>query len=206
MWTVRNHWKKVIFSDETKIEIGNNRKVYVWRKVDERLRPECNGLYQGRNYKTKFSVMFWGCISYYGVGTLTPVVGNLNSEKYINILDDNLWPGIAQHFPTSHYIFQEDNAPCHVSRRTNQWKTENDIPTLEWPPQSPDLNIIENVWKVIKTKIQRRIDDIRNAEDLKTVVAEIWTSLQLHYIRSLYDSLPRRLRVVLRARGNITKY
>jgi hypothetical protein len=28
MWAVRNHWKKVIFSDETKIEIGNNRKVY----------------------------------------------------------------------------------------------------------------------------------------------------------------------------------
>jgi hypothetical protein len=51
MWTVRNHWKKVIFSDETKIEIGNNRKVYVWRKVDERLRPECNGLYQGKQRK-----------------------------------------------------------------------------------------------------------------------------------------------------------
>jgi hypothetical protein len=67
-----------------------------------------------------------------------------------------------------------------VSRWTNQWKTENDIPTLEWPPQSPDLNIIENVWKVIKTKIQRRIDDIRNAEDLKTVVAEIWTSPPRH--------------------------
>jgi hypothetical protein len=50
--------------------------------------------------------MFWGCISYYGVGTLTPVVDNLNSEKYINILDDNLWPVIAQHFPTSPYIFQ----------------------------------------------------------------------------------------------------
>ena len=56
--------------------------------------------------------------------------------------------------------------------RTKQWKTENDIPTLEWPPQSPDLNIIENVWKVIKNKVQRRINDIRNAEDLKTVVAE----------------------------------
>jgi hypothetical protein len=113
---------------------------------------------------------------------------------------------IAQHFPTSSYIFQEDNAPYHESRRTNQWKTENDIPTLEWLPQSPDLNIIENVWTVIKTNVQRRIDDIRNAENLKTVVAAIWTSLQLHYIRSLYDSLPRRLRVVLRARGNIIKY
>lgn len=41
--------------------------------------------------------MFWGCISYYGVGTLTPVVGNLNSEKYINMLNNNLWPVIAQH-------------------------------------------------------------------------------------------------------------
>jgi hypothetical protein len=85
-------------------------------------------------------------------------------------------------------------------------ESENDIPTLEWPPQSPDLNIIEKVGKVMKTKVQRQTDDIRNAEDLKTAVAEIWTPLQLHYIRSLYDSLPRRLRVVLRARGNITKY
>jgi transposase len=34
---------------------------------------------------------------------------------------------------------------------------QNDFPTLEWPPQSPDVNIIENVWKVIKTKVQRRV-------------------------------------------------
>ena len=116
---------------------------------------------------------------------------------------------MACHCPTFSYKplhIPGGQCPCHVSRRTNQWKTENDTPTLEWPPQSPDLNIIGNVWNVIKTKVQRRIDDIRNAEDLKTVVAEIWTSLQLQYIRSLYDSLPRRLRVVLRARGNITKY
>ena len=48
MWTVRNNWKKVIFSDETKIEIGNNRKVYVWRKVDERLRPVHQTGWSGR--------------------------------------------------------------------------------------------------------------------------------------------------------------
>jgi hypothetical protein len=42
--------------------------------------------------------MFWGCISYYGVGILTPVEGNMNTEKYISVLDDNVWPVIARHF------------------------------------------------------------------------------------------------------------
>jgi hypothetical protein len=36
------------------------------------------------------------------VGTLTPVEGNMNSEKYISVLDDNLWPVIARHFSHRH--------------------------------------------------------------------------------------------------------
>jgi hypothetical protein len=31
------------------------------------------------------------------------------------------------------WIFQEDNAPCHISVRANQWKEENNINTLPWP-------------------------------------------------------------------------
>jgi hypothetical protein len=36
--------------------------------------------------------MFWGCITYYGVGTLVAIDGNMNTDKYISVLDDNLWP------------------------------------------------------------------------------------------------------------------
>jgi hypothetical protein len=64
----------------------------------------------------------------------------------------NLWPVIAQHFPTSPYILQEDNVPCHVSRRTNQWKTENDIPTLEWPPTKPRLKYNRKCVESYKNK------------------------------------------------------
>jgi len=52
------------------------------------------------------------------------------TEPYISVLDDNLWPVIARHFSNLLGIFQEDNAPCHVSVRANQWKEENDINIL----------------------------------------------------------------------------
>jgi hypothetical protein len=74
--------------------------------------------------------MFWGCISYYGVGTLTPVERNMNTKPYISVLDDNLSPVIARHFSNRLWIFQEDNAPSKVSVRAKQWKEENDINTL----------------------------------------------------------------------------
>jgi transposase len=43
-WTVRNNWCRVIFSDETKVVIGADKKIYVWRRCNERLYPECTGI------------------------------------------------------------------------------------------------------------------------------------------------------------------
>ena len=33
--------------------------------------------------------MVWGCITAAGVGSLTQVEGNMNSEKYITVLENN---------------------------------------------------------------------------------------------------------------------
>lgn len=62
---------------------------YMYGKTqDEAYRPECVGQ-QGRN--VRISDMFWGCVTYSGVGTLVPIAGNMNLEKYIETLDQNLW-------------------------------------------------------------------------------------------------------------------
>jgi hypothetical protein len=103
-----------------------------------------------REKQGTISAMFWGCITYNSVGTIIPINGNMNSVKYIETLDNHLWSVVAKNFGNSAWIFQEDNAPCHLSRQCNAWKADNNIPILSWPAQSPDIDVIENVWKVLK--------------------------------------------------------
>ena len=98
--TVDGYWNNVIFSDECKVEIGTDRRVYIWRKIGEEWEPSCIDPPPGR----RLSVMIWGCITYNGIGTLCFVEGNINAEKYINIIDTNLWPVIARHFPQDNCV------------------------------------------------------------------------------------------------------
>ena len=75
-WTVENDWRKVIFSDESQIVIGNDCRIYVWRKSNESWLSDC--ISPGPGIGKKISVMIWGCITYHGVGTLCRVIGNIN--------------------------------------------------------------------------------------------------------------------------------
>ena len=81
-WTLNRDWKRVIFSDETQVVVDSNNCVYVWKCPDDVWRPECLGL----RGNCKCSAMFWGCITYQGVGTFTEVEGNINSRSFRSIL------------------------------------------------------------------------------------------------------------------------
>ena len=205
-WTVLGQWTKIIFSDEMQVVLGKNSRVYVWRKSEERWNINCLGLYGERNGGARVSAMFWGCISHKGVGTIVDIEGNINSNKYINILDQNLWPVIAKCFDTDQWIFQDDNAPVHQSIQTISWKNENRINCLQWPSQSPDLNIIENIWRYIKIRLQQEQHTIKSRADLVSAVTKIWQAISSQYISNLYRSIPRRLRHVIKAKGHATKY
>lgn len=40
--------------------------------------------------KFRESLMVWGCFSWNGVGTLVPIDGIMNANKYIDIINKNL--------------------------------------------------------------------------------------------------------------------
>ena len=201
-WTVQQEWSKWIFSDESQIVIGDNKTVYIWRKGDEKYNPQlvCPAP------RRRFSVMIWGCVCFQGVGTLTAVQGNINAQKYLQIIDNNIWPVIAQHFPDNNYIFMDDNAPVHRAKTVKDYMTVNNIKTTKWPAQSPDLNIIENIWLHLKRTLDNRVHFINSQQDLMAEIRTVWENIQINYIQDLYSSIPGRLKEVIRMKGNLTKY
>ena len=73
-----------------------------------------------------------------------------------------------------------------------------------WPLQSPDLNIMEGVWAILKENVKKR--NPLNKEDLWKVTKEEFDAIPNEKIETLFNSLPRRIKAVGTVRGGTTKY
>lgn len=195
-------WKKVIFSDESKINIFSSdgfRKV--WRQPGEPLKVN----YLRPTVKHGGgSVLVWGCFSASGVGNLVFIDGIMDRFKYIDIIKNNLGASAKKLNMGTDYMFQQDNDPKHTAWDTKMWLLYNTPKMLNTPPQSPDLNPIEHLWAHLKKQIRKH--RISSKETLKTALTEEWDKIAPNYCKKLVDSMQRRLEAVIKSRGNPTKY
>ncbi|KAI3637386.1 hypothetical protein MIR68_004035 [Amoeboaphelidium protococcarum] len=141
-----------------------------------------------------FGVFFWGCFSKFGFGPLVVVDGTMKGDQYIDVIQTHLLPEL------------DDNAPCHKPKVVMNFMAQNKVPLLPWPPQSPDLNPIENLWAIINQRRQKKYGMPQSKQQLIEQVFEIWNELPLELAETLADSAKRRLSIVLERNGRHTGY
>ena len=101
------------------------------------------------------------------LGSIVYMDGTLKKEEYIAILEQNLLQFIdaLRADGLRDIVFQQDNARPHAANMTRDWLRdagrEHGFIVMDWPPNSPDMNPIENLWAHLKLELHRRYPDTK---------------------------------------------
>ena len=201
-WSI-DEWRRILWSDETWVTAGRHRKTWITRKKGEELDPTCviDAIRKPAGW------MFWGCFHSNIKG---PYIfwekdwGSINQETYcehtVPIVHGwmRMNPGL---------LFMQDHAPGHAARATQQDLMERGIIPIEWPPYSPDLNLIETVWNKMKDWLDVRYPEQKYSyEAMRDHVIEAWNAIGEDLLEDLIQSMPARCQAIIDANGLYTKY
>ena len=131
--------------------------------------------------------------------------GSITAKAYINhVLQPAILPFLQQR--TIPILLVEDNAPAHQAKIINKFKKDYFIRTLDWPSNSPDLNPIENIWNLLKNRLQARQPRPQQLEEIKAAVVEEWNAISVEEIQKYVDSMPARIQEVISNNGGHTRW
>ncbi|GBN63028.1 Transposable element Tcb1 transposase [Araneus ventricosus] len=147
--------------------------------------------------------MVWGCMASTRVGNLVFIDGIMNHMFYLDILHNSLKESAKNLGLDGNFIFQHDD-PKHTARNVRKWCLFHCKQQLQTPPQSPDNNVIENLWATLEIAVVKH--KIRNKAHLKQVLQEQWGEISSDTTKKLVESVPRRLEDIIKAKGHATKY
>lgn len=134
--------------------------------------------------------------------------GGVTARVYKQVLEQHL-----PHILGFGAIFMHDNAPIHRAHIIRDWLHSKGIYVMVWPPYSPNLNLIENLWALLKAQMYCTYPELtvmnNNEESLQLLIRAAiatWDDFGDEILTKLLDSMTRRVTAVLMANGWYTKY
>ena len=147
--------------------------------------------------------MVWGMISGDGVSLLVRLQGKINAGVYKQLVKDHVLPEL-RNSTKQPSIFMQDNAPCHKAMVVMNFLEAEDVTVMDWPPQSPVFNPIENVWKTIGERPKAR--NPKTTKQLWNALQEEWNKITRQDNNKLISSCCRICQSVIEAKVLHTKY
>jgi transposase len=137
---------------------------------------------------------------------------NITQQEYCDVLLKTLLPDgsrllgrTARHT----WVLQQDNDPAHraapkVVEQGSKGHTSACQLLANWPPNSPDLNPIENVWAWAEKRVLQQ--GCSTFPEFKKAVLDAIQGVTPDILRNLYASMPKRLKQVIDKGGDKTHY
>ena len=192
----KEKFHNVIFTDESTIELECHRKrCYRRKRQPRKLKPRP---------KHPVKIHVWGGISKRGATPIVMFSGILIATKYTQILDAGLLPFAQEVFPDG-YRLQQDNDPKHCANYTRQYFVDKNVNWWPTPPESPDLNPIENVWGTMKEYLRNNYKP-KDLSDLKAGIREFWKTVTPAMCEKYINHLNKVIPVVIEKNGGPSGY
>lgn len=174
----------VIFCDEKTFSTDPYWQTKVYRVDDARFEPDYVTVKDTSGHITH---NYWGAIGH--DGPVTPIVrilGRFNAPKYANIIRNEVIPMMERFADEGEpKICMQDNSPVHTAASVMELFSRQQFELMPWPPKSPDLNPIENVWaRMVYGWPQIHP---RNDQNLHNAVVERWNNLNGNHRRFSFE-------------------
>lgn len=101
----------------------------------------------------------------------------------------------------------------HTAYLVKDILAELGVEIMEWPPYSPDLNPIENIWALLKSEILKAHPELKYLRNNPTTLdilvdaaQEAWDTLEINIFEHLSETKPHRVSDVIKYEGWHTSY
>eukprot|EP00834_Sanchytrium_tribonematis_P004742 NODE_250_length_11764_cov_1.155594.p7 type:complete len:106 gc:universal NODE_250_length_11764_cov_1.155594:6979-6662(-) len=85
------------------------------------------------------------------------------------------------------FFVVQDNAPIHTSKHTTEYLEDLDMTFIDWPAKSPDMNVIELMWRELRRRMKKSKKYLTSLTELEQLMVNCWSEIPSEFIQRLID-------------------